>query len=41
MRFCTEVAKAMGKGQCKFYDQDVFDRQLSYGSMRALRGNGR
>lgn len=39
VRFCTEVAKAMGKGQCKFYDQDVFDKAVEmYGSMRALRG---
>jgi len=39
VRFCIEVAKAMGKGQCRFFDEDVFNRAVElYGSMRVLRG---
>jgi len=39
VRFCIEVAKAIGEGHCKFYDQEVFDRAVNlYGTMRVLRG---
>ena len=37
-RYCIEVAKAFGKGQCRFYDPDEFRRLLQlYGPMEHLR----
>jgi hypothetical protein len=36
-RFCLEVAKAFGAGQCSFYDAVEFERLVAlYGSMRHL-----
>jgi hypothetical protein len=36
-RFCLEVAKAFGAGQCSFYDAAEFERLVAlYGSMRHL-----
>lgn len=43
VRFCLEVAKAFGRGECGFYDAAEFERLLGlYGSMRHLQtlGNG-
>ncbi|MFK7805111.1 MAG: DUF1177 domain-containing protein [Anaerolineae bacterium] len=40
-RFCIEVAKGFGRGQCHFYDADEFGRlQALYGSMRHLQTQG-
>ncbi len=37
VRFCIEVAKALGEGKCRFYDEREFDLITKlYGSMRAL-----
>lgn len=37
-RFCIEVAKGFGRGQCTFYDADEFDRlQALYGTMHHLQ----
>lgn len=39
VRFCIEVAKAMGDNDCLFYDPKVFDRAGElYGSMKKVRG---
>jgi hypothetical protein len=41
VRFCIEVAKAFGQGQCAFYDPFEFDRLLAlYGPMNHLQGMG-
>jgi hypothetical protein len=41
VRFCIEVAKAFGQGQCAFYDPLEFDRLLAlYGPMNHLQGMG-
>ncbi|MCL4367769.1 MAG: DUF1177 domain-containing protein [Actinobacteria bacterium] len=38
VRFCMEVAKAYGAGQCHFYDQEEFGRiQSLYGDMSRLQ----
>jgi hypothetical protein len=38
VRFCIEVAKAFGRGECAFFDADEFDRLISlYGSMKRLQ----
>jgi hypothetical protein len=38
VRFCVEVAKAFGRGQCSFYDVDEFERLVAlYGSMEHLQ----
>jgi hypothetical protein len=38
VRFCIEVAKAFGEGNCRFYDDDEFTRITEmYGSMAHLR----
>jgi hypothetical protein len=40
-RFCVEVAKAFGKKQCSFYDQDEWRViQETYGSLRILQAAG-
>lgn len=40
-RFCVEVAKAYGAGQCRFYDPDEFARLLRlYGPMNHLQTLG-
>lgn len=40
-RFCIEVAKGFGRGQCDFYDADEFGRMVAlYGSMRHLQTQG-
>lgn len=40
-RFVLEVAKAYGKGQCRFYDPDEFQRLLAkYGSLSHLQTLG-
>lgn len=42
VRFCLEVAKAFGKGKCRFYDEEEFERlQELYGSMNHLQTLGR
>jgi hypothetical protein len=42
VRFCLEVAKAFGKGECRFYDAAEWDAiQRRYGSMAALQTLGR
>ena len=36
-----EVAKAFGRGQCKFYDEDEYARLVKlYGSMKHLQTLG-
>ncbi|MGI6357973.1 MAG: DUF1177 domain-containing protein [Bacillota bacterium] len=41
-RFCLEVAKAFGAGQCQFYDQQQFSHaQQLYGAMTHLQTMGR
>src|SRR5262249_18300388 len=42
VRFCLEVAKAFGRGQCRFHDAAEWDAiQRRYGSMRVLQTLGR
>lgn len=42
VRFCLEVAKAFGRGQCRFQDADEWGTiQRRYGSMRLLQTPGR
>jgi microcompartment protein CcmL/EutN len=42
VRFCLEVAKAYGKGECRFLDQGEWDTiQRRYGSMAHLQTLGR
>jgi hypothetical protein len=42
VRFCVEVAKAYGRGECAFYDAGEFDRLVAlYGSMKHLQTLGR
>ena len=41
VRFCLEVAKAVGRGTCAFYDRREFDRLVTlYGSMKHLQTLG-
>jgi hypothetical protein len=41
VRFCIEVAKAFGQGQCAFYEADEFGRLVAlYGSMKHLQTLG-
>jgi hypothetical protein len=38
-RFCLEVAKAFGTGECSFYDEAEFEKLVAlYGSMKHLQG---
>lgn len=38
VRFCLEVAKAFGRGECEFYDAEEFARLVAlYGSMQHLQ----
>jgi len=38
VRFCLEVAKALGRDECTFYDAEEFDRLVAlYGSMKHLQ----
>jgi hypothetical protein len=42
VRFTLEVAKAFGKGQCRFYDPAEWDElQKRYGAMTHLQTMGR
>lgn len=42
VRFCLEVAKAFGRGECVFYDAGEFGRLVAlYGSMKHLQTMGR
>lgn len=42
VRFCVEVAKAFGQGQCAFYNEAEYARILKlYGSMRHLQTPGK
>ncbi len=42
VRFCLEVAKAFGAGQCRFHDAEEWQAiQRRYGSMRVLQTMGR
>lgn len=42
VRFCLEVAKAFGGGECDFYDADEFSRLVAlYGSMKHLQTLGK
>lgn len=42
VRFCLEVAKAFGRGQCGFHDPDEWEEiQRRYGSMRLLQTPGK
>lgn len=42
VRFCLEVAKAFGKGKCRFYDAAEWEIiQRRYGAMRVLQTLGR
>jgi len=42
VRFCLEVAKALGRGECAFYDADEFGRLVAlYGSMKHLQTLGK
>lgn len=42
VRFCLEVAKVFGRGQCRFYDAEEWETiQRRYGSMRVLQTPGR
>lgn len=41
VRFCIEVAKAFGRGECAFYDLAEFERLIAlYGSMKHLQTLG-
>ena len=41
VRFCVEVAKAYGPGQCVFYDEPEFKRLLGlYGSLEQFKTLG-
>ena len=41
-RFMLETAKAFGRGECKFYDEEEFSRlEMLYGSMKHLQTQGR
>ena len=41
VRFCLEVAKAFGHGECDFYDVEEFGRLVAlYGSMKHLQTMG-
>ena len=41
-RYCTEVAKAFGKGECRFYDAEEFEKLVAlYGSMSRLQTLGK
>jgi len=41
VRFCIEVAKAFGRGECSFYEPQVFERLIAlYGSMKRLQTMG-
>ena len=41
VRYCLEVAKAFGRGECDFYDTEEFTRLVSlYGSMKHLQTLG-
>lgn len=41
VRFCIEVAKAFGRGECAFYDPQVFARLITlYGSLKHLQTLG-
>ena len=43
VRFCVEVAKAFGRGECRLHDEDEFEKLCSlYGSMNRFQteGNG-
>ena len=40
-RFMLETAKAFGRGECKFYDEEEFSRlENLYGSMKHLQTQG-
>lgn len=42
VRFCLEVAKAFGQGECRFYDPEEWETiQRRYGSMAVLQTPGR
>jgi hypothetical protein len=42
VRFCIEVAKALGRGRCAFYDGEEFERLVAlYGPMTHLQTLGR
>jgi hypothetical protein len=42
VRFCLEVAKALGRGECAFYDADEFERLVAlYGTMKHLQTLGK
>jgi hypothetical protein len=42
VRFCLEVAKAFGRGECRFYDPGEFERLVAlYGSMKHLQTLGK
>lgn len=42
VRFVIEVAKEVGRGQCRFHDEDEFQRLVNlYGDMRRLQGETR
>ncbi len=42
VRFCLEVAKAFGRGECRFYDAGEFERLVAlYGSMKHLQTLGK
>ena len=41
VRFCVEVAKAFGRGECRFHDEDEFDKLSTlYGSMHRFQTDG-
>ncbi|MBC8571107.1 DUF1177 domain-containing protein [Zongyangia hominis] len=41
-RFMLEVAKAFGRGECSFYDEEEYQKMLSlYGSMKHLQTQGK
>ncbi|MGA9350237.1 MAG: DUF1177 domain-containing protein [Anaerolineae bacterium] len=42
VRFCLEVAKALGRGECAFYDAEEFGQLVAlYGSMKHLQTLGK
>jgi len=42
VRFCTEVAKAFGRGECRFYDAEEFEKIVAlYGPMSHLQTSGK
>lgn len=42
VRFAIEVAKAFGRGRCRFYDPEEWERiQRRYGAMTHLQTPGR